>query len=101
MNGSLDYKGIEFPVSKKGYKIKFKRNVSINVFRHGHKHVYPFYLSKASDVCEKVFFNVMNNNNSVYGKTMENLRNGKKKLDYYLKTLIVLTVYSYHVTHTF
>ena len=70
MNGSLDYKGIEFPVSKKGYKIKFKRDVSINVFRHGNKHVYPFYLSKASDVLEKVFFNVMNNNNSVYGKTM-------------------------------
>ena len=44
---NLDYKGIEFLVSKKGYREIVKRDyVSINIFRCKNKEAYPIYLSK-------------------------------------------------------
>lgn len=41
---SLDYKGIEFSVSKKSYhKIETKNNSSFNEFGYEYKHVYLIY----------------------------------------------------------
>ena len=46
MVNDLDYKGIEFPVSKKDYcKIKQKNNVCINVFCYENNLVYPVHIS--------------------------------------------------------
>ena len=46
MVNDLDYKGIEFPVSKKDYsKIEQKTNVCITVFCYENNLVYPVYVS--------------------------------------------------------
>ena len=46
MVNDLDYKGIEFPVSKKDFnKIEKKNNIWINVFCYENKLVYPVYVS--------------------------------------------------------
>ena len=43
---SLNYSGVEFPVSKKGYcRISVMNKIIINVFCHENKIVYPVYLS--------------------------------------------------------
>ena len=46
---SLNYNGIEFPVSKKNYcKISVMNKININVFCYEDKVVYPIYLSDQS-----------------------------------------------------
>ena len=42
----LNYEGINFPVSKKGYcKIEVQNKICINVFCYENKAIYPVYLS--------------------------------------------------------
>ena len=44
--GSLNYSGVEFPVSKKDYhKISVLNKINLNVFCYEGKVIYPFYLS--------------------------------------------------------
>ena len=46
---SLNYDGIDFPVSKKDYcKISIMNKININVFSYENKNVYPVYLSDQS-----------------------------------------------------
>ena len=46
MVSNLDYKGIEFPVSKKDFsKIEKKNNICMNVFYYESNLVYPVYVS--------------------------------------------------------
>ena len=46
MINDLDYKGIEFPVSKKDFnKIEVKYNICISVFCYENNLVYPVYVS--------------------------------------------------------
>ena len=46
MVNDLDYKGIEFPVSKKDYsKMEQKNNICINVFCYENGSTYPVYVS--------------------------------------------------------
>ena len=43
---SLNYSGVEFPVSRKDYgKTSVMNKININVFCYGNKIVYPVYLS--------------------------------------------------------
>ena len=43
----LDYKGINFPVSKKDYcRIEMQNKICINLFCYDNKLTYPVYLSK-------------------------------------------------------
>ena len=46
MVASLDCIGIEFPVSKRSYKIELKNEISITVSGYDNKQAYPLYLSK-------------------------------------------------------
>ena len=42
---NLNYEGINFPVSRKGYcKIEMQNNICINVFCHENKLMYPVHL---------------------------------------------------------
>ena len=46
MVNNLDYKGIEFPVSKNDFsKIEENNNICINVFCYDNNLVYPVYVS--------------------------------------------------------
>ena len=46
MINDLNYKGIEFPVSKKNFsKIEIKNKICINVFYYENKLTYPIYVS--------------------------------------------------------
>ena len=46
---SLDFEGIEFPVSKKGYhETEMKCSVSVNVFGYKNKQLYAIYRSNKS-----------------------------------------------------
>ena len=47
MGLSLDYKGIEFSISKNFYhKIESKNDISIHVSGYENKHLFPTYFSK-------------------------------------------------------
>ena len=47
MGVSLDYKGIEFSISKNFYhKIESKNDISIHVSGYENKHLFPTYFSK-------------------------------------------------------
>ena len=60
ISSSLDYNGIEFPVSKKDYfKISVMNKININVFSYKDKTIYPIYLSDQSfnDVLDLLLIN--------------------------------------------
>ena len=57
---SLNYDGIEFPVSKKDFlKISLMNKININVFSYKNKIIYPIYLSDQSfnDILDLLLIN--------------------------------------------
>ena len=66
MVNSLDYEGIKFPFSKKGYsKIEQKHNIRVNVFCYENDSTYPVYVSNAKyEHCMNLL--LMTNGNKSY-----------------------------------
>ena len=66
----LDYKGIEFPVSKKDYyKIEQKNNVCINIFCLEIYLLYPVYANEKFENCKNLLMLTDENNRFLCNKT--------------------------------
>ena len=79
---NLDYKGIKFPVSKKGYKkIEQKNNICINVFCYENDLVYPGHISKQKfkDCMDLLLINYENKSHYVYIKDFNRFMFSKTK----------------------
>ena len=62
---SLDYEGIEFPVSEKSYlKMETINNISINVFGYKNKQAYPIYLLKENYENHMILLQIVSGDNS-------------------------------------
>ena len=82
MANDLDYKGINFPISKKDYSmIEKKNNICINVFRYENDVVYPVHISKQKfkDCMDLLPVNDENKPHYVYIKNFNRLMSNKTK----------------------
>ena len=82
MINKLDYEGIKFSVSKKGYcKIERQNNICINVFCHENGLTYPIYLSnqKFKDCMDLLLISNENKSHYVYIKDFNRFMCDKTK----------------------
>ena len=82
MINKLDYEGIKFPVSKKGYcKIERQNNICINVFCHENGLTYPIDLSnqKFKDCMNLLLISNENKSHHVYIKDFNRFMCNKTK----------------------
>ena len=79
---SLNYEGIEFPVSRKDYcKIEKQNNICINAFCYGNRLTYPVYVSdkKFSDCMNLLLVFDENKSHYVYIKGFKRFVKIKQK----------------------
>ena len=79
---NLDYKGIEFPVSIKGYsRLEQKNNICINVFCYENGLMYPAYVSneKCKNCMDLLMITEENNSHYVYIKDFNRFMCNKTK----------------------
>ena len=79
---TLDYSGIDFPISKKDYdKIEKQNNISISVFSYDNRIIYPIYISSEefSDSTDLLLIFEKNKSHYVYIKDFNRLMFNKSK----------------------
>ena len=81
---SLDYKGIDFPVSSKDFsKIEQKNNICINVFCYENELTYPRYVldQKFKNCMDLLMITEENNSHYVYVKDFNRFMYNKTKIN--------------------